>query len=231
MIDETKVETAIDYVLRELPRPAADAFEIELTADPELVDLTKELMEGLGSIGLAAQPVRPRSELFQRVVAALNPRKKSKLISLSFAPWALAACFAAALIILGSADIRTSNEITAIRRRDGLTQLQIDLLRAKVDAYTKVSAIVVWNQQGQTGLLQLNGLPELEPGRDYQVWIVDPTNESPISGVLVPVERENAVRVEFRPERVVTTASKFAISIENSGGSKVPQGPIILIGQ
>jgi anti-sigma-K factor RskA len=46
----------------------------------------------------------------------------------------------------------------------------------------------------------------------------------------VPPEKLNAGEVEFQPAHPITTAAKFALSIEKAGGSMEPQGQIILVG-
>jgi anti-sigma-K factor RskA len=106
MIDETKQEMAIDFVLGELSPMAAESFEQELAGNEELRSFTKELREGFASMALTTEPLRPRSELFQRILTEVNSPRKSKLIWASFVPWALAACLAAALLILGFDDLR-----------------------------------------------------------------------------------------------------------------------------
>ena len=231
MIDETKQEMAIDYVLGELSPMAAESFERELAGNEELRSFTKELREGFASMASTTESLRPRSELFQRILTEVNSPKKSKLVWASFVPWALAACLAAALLILGFDDLRKKNEVAVLLQRDALAHLQISALQAQVQAYSNVSAVVVWNQQHQRGLLRLEALPGLQSGHDYQLWIIDPAEKTPVSAGIVPIESGNSARFEFRPEHPVTSAAKFAVSIEKTGGSTVPQGQIILIGQ
>jgi anti-sigma-K factor RskA len=113
MIDETKQEMAIDYVLGELSPMAAESFEQELAGNEELRSFTKELREEFASMALTTEPLRPRSELFQCILTEVNSPKKSKLIWATFVPWALAACLAAALLILGFDDLRKKNEVAS----------------------------------------------------------------------------------------------------------------------
>lgn len=230
MIDEAKQQVAIDYVLGELSYAENAAFEKELASDRELRDFTRAVTEDFASLALTAGAVRPRPGLFLRILAKTNPAKRSKLILVSFLPWALAACLAIALLLLGMENSRTKVELAELGRRDVLAHLQIASLQAQVNAYAKTSAIVVWNAQRQRGLLRLQELPASEPGHDYQLWIIDPAEKAPVSAGVVPVERGNAAAFEFRPAHPVTTAAKFAVSIEKAGGSTVPQGQIILIG-
>jgi anti-sigma-K factor RskA len=230
MIDEAKQQVAIDYVLGELSSAEVAAFEKELASDRELRDFTREVTEDFASLALTAGAVRPRPGLFSRILAKTNSGKRSKIILFSFLPWALAACLAIALLVLGLENFRTKSELAELGRRDVLAHLQIASLQAQVNAYAKTSAVVVWNAQRQSGLLRLQELPASEPGHDYQLWIIDPAEKTPVSAGVIPVERGNAATVEFRPTHPVTTAVKFAVSIEKAGGSTVPQGQIILVG-
>lgn len=231
MIDEAKQAVAIDYVLGELSSTEAAAFERELAANQELRDFTKELGDGFASLALGVDAVRPPSGLFSRILARTNSPKRSKVILVSFLPWAIAACLAIALLILRAEDSRIKAEMAQLSQRDVLAHLQIASLQAQVNAYAKASAIVVWNAQRQSGLLHLQELPAAEPGHDYQLWIIDPTEKTPVSAGIVSVENGSAASVEFRPVHPVTTAAKFAVSIEKAGGSTAPQGQIILVGQ
>jgi len=231
MIDEAKQAVAIDYVLGELSSTEAAAFERELATNQELRKFTKELRDGFASLALAAGAVRPPPDLFSRILAKTNSPKRSKIILVSFLPWAIAACLAIGLLILRAENSRIKTEVADLSRRDVLAHLQIASLQAQVNAYSKASAIVVWNAQRQTGLVRFQELPATEPGHDYQLWIIDPSEKAPISAGIVSVDSGNAATVEFRPAHPVTAAAKFAVSIEKAGGSTAPQGQIILVGQ
>jgi anti-sigma-K factor RskA len=230
MIDEAKQGIAIDYILGELSSAEAAAFEKEVATNQELRDFIRELANGYASLALTTAAVRPRPDLFSRIMGKTNSPKRSKLVLVSFVPWALAACLAIGLLVLSLKHSRTEAELAELSRRDVLAHLQIASLQAQVNAYAKASAIVVWNAQRQTGLVRLEELPASEPGHDYQLWIIDPSEKAPVSAGVVPVGNGNAAIVEFRPVHPVTTAAKFAVSIEKAGGSSVPQGQIILVG-
>ena len=230
MIDEAKQQAAIDYVIGELSDVEIAAFEKELASERELLEFTRELTDAFASLALTAGVVRPPRGLFSRISAKTNSGKRSKIILFSFLPWALAACLAIALLVLGLENSRTKSELAELGQRDVLAHLQIASLQAQVNAYANTSAIVVWNAQRQSGLLRLQELPASEAGHDYQLWIIDPAEKTPVSAGVIAVKRDNKATVEFRPTHPVTTAAKFALSIEKTGGSTVPQGQIILVG-
>ena len=231
MIDETKQQAAIDYVLGELSSADAAAFEKELGQDEELRQLIKELTDDIASIGLAAPSISPRPELFSRIQTRIGLSSRSKITTFSFLPWALAACLAIACLILGLNVLQKRSLVAQLQQRDQLTHLQIAALQAQGDAYARTSAIVVWNAQQQQGLLRLSSVSAPEAGHDYQLWIIDPAKKTPVSAGVVTVGKESVVNVEFRPVQPVSAATGFAISLEKAGGSTAPQGQIVLAGR
>lgn len=231
MIDETKQQAAIDYILGELSPADAVAFEKALSQDEELRHFTKELTDGVASMALAAPSIRPRPELFSRIQSRIGMSNRPKIIKLSFLPWALTACLAIACLILGLNNLQKRSLIAELQQRDPLVHLQIAALQAQADAYSRTSAIVVWNPQKQKGLLRLSSVSAPEPGHDYQLWIIDPAKKTPVSAGLVTVGKAGVANVEFRPVQAVSAAAGFAVSIEKAGGSSVPEGQIILAGR
>jgi anti-sigma-K factor RskA len=123
------------------------------------------------------------------------------------------------------------NELDKLRVKDALSQIRIATLQARVASYAHAVATVVWNPETQSGVIQIDNFPTLKHGKDYQLWIIDPKAAQPISAGLVRVPGSGTLKVAFRPVSPVETAAKFAVSIENAGGSPVPRGEIVLIGQ
>jgi len=231
MIDETKQQAAIDYILGELSPADAAAFEKALNDDEELRQFTRELTDSVASIALAAPSIRPRPELFSRIQSGIGLSNRFKIIRLSFLPWALAACLAIACLILGLNNLKTRGLVAELQQRDRLVHLQIATLQAQAEAYARTSAIVVWDPQKQEGLLRLSSVSAPEPGHDYQLWIIDPSQKTPVSAGVVTVGTVGVAAVEFRPVQQVSAAAGFAVSIEKAGGSTVPEGQIVLAGR
>jgi len=231
MIDEAKQQAAIDYILGELSPAEATNFEKELAANQELREFTKGMMEAVASTALTATPARPRPELFSQIISKVNPQKRSRPKIVSFLPWAVAACLAIACLVLGIKEVQTSRELADLRGHDVLSQLQIAMLQSQVDAYAKTTGIIIWNDQRQQGVARLEHLPPPEQGHDYQLWIIDPKQPVPVSAGLVPMSTGEGARVEFKPVHPVTSAAKFAVSVEKTGGSDTPQGKIIFLSQ
>ncbi len=123
-----------------------------------------------------------------------------------------------------------TQEIMELRKKDAFAQVQIATLQSTVGAYKQGVAVVVWDSEKHQGVLKLEKMPPVEAGKDYQLWVVDPKNPTPVDAGIVRVDAEGFAKVDFKPVNFVSEASKFALSVEREGGVPKSEGPIILIG-
>jgi anti-sigma-K factor RskA len=121
-------------------------------------------------------------------------------------------------------------EARELRDRDSLAKVKIATLSSQVEAYSKATAVIVWDAEKQHGVVKLTNVPQAGAGKDYQLWVIDPKYPVPVSGGLVPVNAEGIARVSFAPDRPISKADKFAISVEPAGGVPKATGPIVLLG-
>jgi anti-sigma-K factor RskA len=121
-------------------------------------------------------------------------------------------------------------EIRDLSGRDSLAKMKIATLTAQVDAYSKASAVIIWDAEKQRGVVKFVNVPRPESGKDYQLWVIDPKYPQPVNGGLVPVDAEGFARVSFTPDQPVSKVDKFAISVEPAGGVPKATGPIVLLG-
>jgi anti-sigma-K factor RskA len=227
MINEDKQQQVIDYVLGEMSATDAASFERELDQDSELRAFTREMFETLSRIGGGVETLAPPPLIPQRILRA----EVRKVVRFPFIPWAVAACLAIACMVLAAMWTESRKEIAKLEQRDLLSRIRIAALQSQIDAYAKTSAIVVWNPDHQNGVLQFERLPALPANQDYQMWVIDPKQPQPVSAGLVPKSIDQERRVIFWPTKPVGASPKFAVSIEPAGGSSVPRGPIVLVGQ
>lgn len=76
------------------------------------------------------------------------------------------------------------------------------------------TAIAFDNPELRATYLQVSGLPDPGPGKDYQLWVITKTSPNPVP--LKVFQRDSKlIRMDYHPE-----ALNFAISIEQDGGSK-----------
>jgi anti-sigma-K factor RskA len=245
-MDEAQEELAVRHALGELSPAEARRLRAALEHDPELAALSRELQEAFASLALTVPPRVPPAGLPARIVRAepkASPR--GKVIPLAFVPWALAACLALMGAVLATERLRTGQEVAALRnreaflqwqladlrQRDVLSQMRIATLQAKVATYAQTQAVVVWDTAKKAGLIQFGALPAPQPGKAYQLWVIDARSPQPVSAGLVPPTESGLVRVAFKPAQAVGSAAQFAVSVEEAGGSPAPRGPIILFGQ
>lgn len=115
-----------------------------------------------------------------------------------------------------------AEELAALRRDSQLDRTKIAVLKSMVKTQSKALAVSVWRQESQQGLLVVENLPVVAPGRDYQLWILDPNHPTPVSAGVFKVDAAGKMRLEFKPSLPVLDPSKFAVTEEKEGGSPTP---------
>ena len=118
-----------------------------------------------------------------------------------------------------------------LKKKNVLAEVTIATLKAQVAAYQTASAVVVWDKDQKNGVLQLDQLPPPGPGKDYQLWVIDPKKPQPVSAGVLVVPNNGLIRTSFHPAAPIESAAAFAISLEKAGGAPKPEGQIILVGK
>eukprot|EP00913_Durusdinium_trenchii_P006221 g5833.t1 len=87
-----------------------------------------------------------------------------------------------------------------------------------------VTGDVVWNDELETGYLRFVGLKVNDPSvEQYQVWVIDDRGmEQKVSGGVFNATAQGEVIVPIRPGIDVRQVALFAITIEEPGGTWVP---------
>ena len=75
----------------------------------------------------------------------------------------------------------------------------------------------------------MTALAPLEPGRIYQVWLIE--GETPISAGLLNVDSNGQGIVILNPEETIASFDAVGISIEPESGSLQPTGDIVMLGK
>ncbi len=128
-------------------------------------------------------------------------------------------------------DLSTAkSELARWQEKDALAQMQIATLQSTVEEFQQGVAVVVWDSEKHEGVLKLERMPPVDPGKDYQLWVVDPKNPKPVNAGVVSLDEKGFAKVDFKPVNAVSEAAKFALSVETAGGVPENEGPIILIG-
>ncbi len=113
-------------------------------------------------------------------------------------------------------------EVSQLKEQDFLAKAQIAVMGSLIKTQPKAVAVSVWNQEKQNGLLVVENLPKLPVGKDYQLWVIDPTIAAPVSAGVFQVDEQGKVRIQFKPNQPITTPGKFAVTEEILGGAESP---------
>jgi anti-sigma-K factor RskA len=122
-------------------------------------------------------------------------------------------------------------KLASYEQDTGTSRLQFTTLSAMPGDNSPKLAMAVWDPAMQQGMLEVAKLPPPPPGKDYQLWVVDPAYSKPVDGGVFQVDPVTCQAcVSFRPNRLVRTPAKFAVSLERKGGVPVREGPIVMLG-
>jgi anti-sigma-K factor RskA len=126
----------------------------------------------------------------------------------------------------------TITDLTAERDRlqksFAVSSMQVATLRSSLKRYEEGTAMVVWNQAKQEGLLKLENMPEVQANKDYQLWVICKECQHPVSAGVVKLKPDGTTVITFKPSHHIAQAMKFAISVEAQGGAnEKPEGPVI----
>jgi anti-sigma-K factor RskA len=119
-------------------------------------------------------------------------------------------------------------QIADLKSRDALADVKIAMLASIARNSPDARAVVAWDPASQHGIVKTAGMPAAGADQDYQLWVIDPNYQTPVSaGVFNP-----ATGGGFSPVHRIMKADKFAVSLEKKGGSATTaQGPIVMVGE
>jgi anti-sigma-K factor RskA len=163
----------------------------------------------------------------------------------------LVMCILGSLLIFRSAE-KTAREVAVKdlqRQRDSLMVMMTDMARTDSAAKAmfamfseKNSSVVTMASTGEKEPLthrvyfsreqkkifvMKESLPPLEKGKIYELWLIKGT-EPPMPVGVFDISSKNSI---FSFNAPMDDADAFAVSIEPEGGSKSPQGPVIMVGK
>ncbi len=255
--DNDNGDDALDWVSGECADDRHAGIEARLLGDSDFRDDVAALEESIALLSLAAPEVSPRLELRQQLMARIrlggseleqeqvgenvsklhpggSPAARSSGINFrEILAWAATVAFAS-LAWFSWYELRISNDQVVVLQdklseHREMAKLEIAALNATIDDYKSGVALVVWDQENQTGILKLEKMPPLTPDKDYQLWVVDPSYENPVDSGVIQVDASGFARVRFKPTMAIASADNFAISIERKGGVPVVEGEIVLL--
>jgi len=152
--------------------------------------------------------------------------------SLPRSTWAACAVVAALLIfglfqarqifLLNSHLQAVSIDAAQLRQSNALDGLRLSALEAKDVSHASAKVLVAWDPYRHQGVISTQNLPSPPPGHDYQLWVLDPGAESPISAGLVSLPTGSRL---FTVRPLSTPGPGFAVTLEPAGGQRHAHSP------
>jgi hypothetical protein len=100
-------------------------------------------------------------------------------------------------------------------------------LAPTADGPSAAAGNLLYANQDHFGVLYVQGLPELPPGKVYQLWYV--VGETPLPGGTFEVNPQGVGSLALTQD--VQTVPLVALTVEPDGGSEAPTSAILLAGQ
>lgn len=113
-------------------------------------------------------------------------------------------------------------QVAELKEQNDLSNARVAVLGSLIKRKPEARAASVWSSERQSGVLVVENLPALPAGRDYQLWVLDPTKGAPISAGVFQVDDTGAARVEFTAVEPVNDPAQFAVTEEKKGGVPSP---------
>jgi anti-sigma-K factor RskA len=85
---------------------------------------------------------------------------------------------------------------------------------------------LIADPNSQSAVLVISGLPPLEPGKTYQVWLI---GNAPVSAGLLTVDANGQGVLIITSEEAIGSFKSLGISVEPEGGSPQPTGDIVVL--
>lgn len=121
------------------------------------------------------------------------------------------------------------SEVRQLESDGALQNLRISVLKSRLESAPNAQAVAVWNAAQQAGRLTVSELPALADNQDYQLWIIDPAYETPVSAGVFNTSADGTLEYSFSGSESISSINAFALSLESKGGNATPLGPIILV--
>ena len=244
------------YVLDALTEEEREQVEAYLAKHPEARAQVEEMRRAGAALPHSVSPVQPaprtKAALMARVAAderahsslqgQPSPRVsrfESFFRALSFAAAAIAIIWAVALNVqvvrlqteiakLNNALVAQSNSLNQIIQKlpqaTPPTTITVSLKGTKAEPQAQGQLIA--DPGSQSAVLVVTGLPPLQPGKTYQVWLIA---NAPVSAGLLTVDANGQGVLIITSKESIGSFKSLGISVEPQGGSPQPTGDIVVL--
>jgi hypothetical protein len=115
-------------------------------------------------------------------------------------------------------------ELTRANDSIAMISLRLNSFEARDPAYQSAKIAIAWDSFQHHGVISAQNLPAPSAGYNYQLWVLDPGAQAPLSAGLVHLEK---ISTPFTVSSLSTVNPGFAITLEPGGGSPEPTGSIL----
>lgn len=121
--------------------------------------------------------------------------------------------------------------VATLRETNRLENIRIAMLNSLLADSPKTVAVSLWDDKQQRGVFVVQNLKPLSADKDYQLWVIDPKYPTPVNAGVFQVDAQGNMRLPFKADKLIESASKFAVTQEPKGGRLTPTlKNLVLIG-
>jgi anti-sigma-K factor RskA len=244
------------YALDALTEEEREQVEAYLAVHPEARAQAEEMVRAASALHQAVSPVEPaprtRTALMARVAADerassqvhTTPAPRLNRFASLFRPlgFAVAALGLIWILLLNLQVVGLNRQVTALHEALAAQSISLDQIIQKLPKGTPTDTITVSlkgtdvepQAQGQliatptsqSAVLVVTGLPPLESGKTYQVWLI---SGAPVSAGLLTVDANGQGVLIITSQEAIGSFKSLGISVEPEGGSPQPTGDIVVL--
>jgi anti-sigma-K factor RskA len=133
--------------------------------------------------------------------------------------------------MLGQALVAQSNSLEQINQKLSQTPVAetVTISLKGTDVRPQAQGQLIADPNSQSAVLVVTGLGTLEPGKTYQVWLIDSTG--PRSAGLLSVDTKGQAVLIVSSDETIGSFQSLGISVEPQGGSSQPTGEIVVLSE
>jgi anti-sigma-K factor RskA len=121
--------------------------------------------------------------------------------------------------------------VATLQETNRLANRRVAMLGSLLADSPKAVAVSLWDDQQQRGVFVVQNLKPLPADKDYQLWVIDPKYPTPVNAGVFQVDAQGNVRLQFKADKLIESAKKFAVTQEPKGGLSAPTlKNLVLIG-
>ena len=215
----------IDDALGLLPDAQSAVLRRHVSQNPDKQALAAEYETLRDALVYLAPPRQVPVHLKSRILARIDrnatpPTLVDQVRTTTSFWWRIAATIIVSLCAWGIFSAQTARPIIVKDLRGPAAPKEIVLRCLTGTNQCKIA--IEWDGRQQGWNLQANNLPALPAGQEYRVWVIDPTQDAPVSCGTLPSTASGPIKTFIQPEKTVQAMQGFAITVESTNNRSEP---------